>query len=102
MPEQSFAISQGQTRIACQHRMSPFERLLIALLLILTPQLFVLVAVTTAETLDCFLNLRFEVRLATVNVIESARDFASDLHVCDLVLANRHVRGLVQENVCAL
>ncbi len=35
-------------------------------------------------------------------MIEAARDLARDLHVRDLILAHRHERGAVQQDVGAL
>ncbi len=100
--EQPLAIGDGQARVAFEHRSRSRDRLLVAFFLINPAQLLVASTVAAAETLDRLLDLRFEVRLAAVDVIEAPRDFARDLDMRDLVLADRHVRSLVQQDVGGL
>ena len=78
------------------------ERQLIAVFLKLLAQLLVHRAVAAAESLDGVLGLRLEVRLAAVQMIETPRHFASDLHVRDLVFAHRHEGRAVQQDVRGL
>jgi hypothetical protein len=55
-----------------------------------------------AHLLDGRFCERLEVRLAAVQVVEAARDLARDLDVRRLVLADRHERGAVDQDVGGL
>ena len=74
----------------------------IPLLLEFPAQLPVVRGVAGAEALDGALDLGLEIRLATIDIVEAARDLARDLDVRDLVLADRHVLGPVHQDVRAL
>src|SRR6266849_3770784 len=74
----------------------------VSLLLKLLAQGAVHGGVARTQALDGFLGLLFELRLAAVDVIEAPGHLAGDLHVCNLVLAHRHVLGAVKQYVRGL
>ncbi len=82
--------------------MSPLERLGFPLFLEATAQVGVQPGVLRAEVLERALHFGLEVGLTAVDVVEAARDLAGDLHVRDLVLADRHEHRPVQQDVGAL
>ena len=78
------------------------QRELVAVLLEFLAQLLVHGAVAAAELLDGVLGLGLELRLAAIEMVEAARDFARDLHVRHLVFAHRHERRPVHQDVRGL
>ena len=55
-----------------------------------------------AEFLHRGFGLFLEARLASVDVVEAARDLAREFDVRHLVLAHRHLRGAVDQDIRAL
>ena len=100
--EQALAVGHGDAVVALHQRTRPLERLALAVLLKAAPQLPVERRVAPAQALDGPLRLLLEVRLPAVEMVETARGLACQLDVRDLVLADRHVRRAIDEDVGAL
>src|SRR5579864_2374075 len=77
--EQSLAVGDRDAVVALDQRLGALERLGIAGLLELAPQLPVVAGVARAETLHGELRPRLEVRLAPVDVVEAPRGLTREL-----------------------
>ena len=97
--EQPLAVAHRQALRFLQHRARLFERFVVAFLLIRDAQLVIQLRALAAELLRGFHRLFLEARLAAVQVVEAARDLARHLDVRHLILADRHERRAIQQNV---
>src|SRR5579872_3834601 len=100
--EQALAVGDRDAVVALYQRLGALERLGVASLLELAPQLPVVAGVARAETLHGELRPRLEVRLAPVKVVEAPRGLPRELDVRHLILAHRNVGAAVHQDVGAL
>ena len=100
--EQPLAIAQRQILRLVEHLPRRFERFLVALFLKRRAQLLVALGALRAKLLDRGLRFFLEPGLAPVDVIEAARELAHELHVRDLILADRHHIRAIKQDVGAL
>ena len=100
--EQTLPVRDGDASVARDEHASALERLRVAGFLELAAQLFVGGAVAAAETLHGALGPGLEIRLPSVQMIESAGGLACQLHMRDLIFPHGYVGRAVDEDVGAL
>src|SRR5690349_19690931 len=100
--EQPLLVRDGDAVVPLHERPRTLERLRVAALLILAAQLPISRRVAAAKVLHGELRLRLEIRLASVEMIEAARDLARDLDMGCLILTHRHIVRAVNEDVRTL
>ncbi|EXI74058.1 MAG: hypothetical protein AW07_02196 [Candidatus Accumulibacter sp. SK-11] len=78
------------------------DRRLLAALLIVRAQFLVKPRPLRAQLLHRLPRLVLETRLTAIEMVEATRDLARELDVRHLILANRHLVGAVDQDVCRL
>ena len=100
MAFEALAVARAERRARRDDRAAALERCRVAALAVGVARRLELLRALLAELLErraC--TTLVEVGLAAVEVVEAARDLARDLDVRRLVDADRHVRGLVDQDV---
>ena len=100
--EQPLAVADGQILLPLQQGMRHLQRFVVALLLVAPAQVVVEAGVLLAHLLHRRRGRLLEAGLAPVDVVEAPRDLAGELDMRHLVLADRHLVGVVDEDVRAL
>ena len=101
-PEQPLAIAHGQVCRFLKQRVCRGECLLVALLLVTGAQFPIHLATFYTEFFHGGFRFLLEPGFTAVDVIEAARDLAGKFDVRNLVFADRHAIGAVDQDVRSL
>ena len=102
IPEQAFAIADGEVLLFSQQRLGSRKCLGVAAFEIVLAGLSVQAGRLLAHLGDRPLGVRLELRFPTEDVVEAPGDLARQFQVRDLVAAHRHVAGAVHQDVGSL
>ena len=97
--EQSFAVNRRKVLNFIEHGVRLLNSFLVAFLLETDAQLFVQTRLLATQALDRFACLVLKTRLTAIHMVEAASQFAGEFDVRNLILANRHFVGTVDQDI---